>query len=166
MMIKGIVWILGNFSFVMLVLAVVLTILQKIKNKKLSLWEILYRWIALFALGIMGIYGFIMHAFFPDISAATIGWQNSPFQYEVAIANLGFGLIALLSFRAAYPFRLASVIGNACWLWGDAVGHIYQMISQHNFATGNAGTWFWTDVLVPLLAVICIVKLKHVKGIR
>jgi hypothetical protein len=28
------------------------------------------------------------------------------------------------------------------------------MIDAHNFAPGNAGPWFWTDVLVPLLLVV------------
>jgi hypothetical protein len=31
------------------------------------------------------------------------------------------------------------------------------MIVADNFAPGNAGSWFWTDVLVPLLLVICLV---------
>jgi hypothetical protein len=29
------------------------------------------------------------------------------------------------------------------------------MIVAHNYASGNAGPWFWTDVLVPLLLVVC-----------
>ena len=31
-----------------------------------------------------------------------------------------------------------------------AAGHVYQMITAHNFAPGNAGIIFWSDVLLPL----------------
>ena len=157
-------WAFENCSLVMLVLAIILAIFDRIINAfrqhRLSSSEILFRWIVLLSIGVTGLYSFAMHAFFPDLTAAAIGWSNSPFQYEVAVANLGFGLIGVLSFCASYGFRSATVIGNLCWLWGDAVGHIYQMIDKHNFAIGNAGSWFWMDVLVPLILLICIMKMK------
>lgn len=157
-------WVFSNYGLFMLFVAIILSVLHHLVNKKLPFSEILYRWVALLPLGFTAIYAFIMHAFYPDFTAATIGWQNSPFQYEVAMANLGFGVIAILSFRASYGFRLATVIANTCWLWGDAVGHSYQMISHHNFAPGNAGSWFYMDVLLPFILIICLMKLKsHVK---
>ena len=155
-----ITWIFSNYGLFMLFVAIVLSVLHHLVNRKLPFSEIAYRWIALLPLGVTSIYAFVMHAFFPDFTAATIGWQSSPFQYEVAMASLGFGVIAILSFTASYGFRLATVIANTCWLWGDAVGHSYQMISHHNFAPGNAGSWFYMDVLIPLLLIICIIKIK------
>jgi hypothetical protein len=110
---------------------------------------------------VVGVYVFLMHAFLPSISAEQIGWQTSPFQYEVAVANLGFGMLCILAFSASYGFRLASVIGISVWLWGDAIGHIRQMIVAKNFSPGNAGPWFWSDVLVPLLLIWLIIKLKN-----
>ena len=157
-------YILSHFSFCMFVLAFIMICFHKIIKSNLSFSEIVYRWIALFPLGFSGIYAFIMHAFYSDIAAQTIGWTNSPFQFEVAMANLGFGVIAILSFRATYGFRLATVIGNTCWLWGDAAGHIYQMIINHNFSVGNAGSWFWMDLILPLLLIICIINLKQPKS--
>jgi TM2 domain-containing membrane protein YozV len=82
--------------------------------------------------GVTGIYMGIMHIFFGPMTAANIGWQSSPFQYEVGVANLGFGLLCILAFRASQSFRLAAVTGITCWLWGDAVGHIHQMILAQN----------------------------------
>ncbi len=160
MITQGITWIFDNYGLFMLLIAIVLSVLHHLVNENLSFTEILYRWVALLPLGFTAIYAFIMHAFFPDFTAATIGWANSPFQYEVAMADLGFGVIAILSFRASYGFRLATVIANTCWLWGDAVGHSYQMISHHNFTPGNAGSWFYMDVLIPILLIICMIKLK------
>lgn len=46
--------------------------------------------------------------------------------------------------------RLAAIIAPACFLWGAAGGHVYQMIVANNFAPGNAGIIFWSDVLVPV----------------
>jgi hypothetical protein len=163
MLTEWIIWVLSNFVLAMFILAILFILLHKGIRRNLSEAEIVYRWIALFALGFTGIYGFIMHAFYPDITAATIGWSTSPFQYEVAMANLAFGVLGILSFNASYPFRLATVIGSICWLWGDATGHFYQMVTQNNFAVGNAGSWFWMDLFVPLILLICIVKLKQPK---
>jgi hypothetical protein len=152
--------LLSNFSLAMLILACVFSMIQWATHQKMSTYEILYSWVVLLCVGLSGLYGFIMHAFFPDMAAAAIGWQNSPFQFEVAMANLGFGILGILSFRASYGFRLATVVGNVCWLWGDASGHIYQMVKYHNFTSGNAGSWFWADMIVPLILLFCIIKIK------
>jgi hypothetical protein len=150
----------SNFALVMMVLTLACITLQWSRDHKIATVEIFYRWTTLLALGVTELYAFIMHTFFPSVAAAAIGWQASPFQYEVGMANLGFGLIAVLSFSASYSFRVASVIASTCWLWGDAMGHIYQMLTQHNFNPGNAGSWFWFDVIIPLILISCILKLK------
>src|SRR3989338_1583909 len=146
----GMIWILNNFGLALFILAILIGIIHWISYKKTAASDIFYRWIALFPLGIAALYAFVFHTFFPDFTASLIGWPNSPFQFEVGMANLGFGIIAILSFNASYSFRVATVVGSTCWLWGDAVGHIYQMISQHHFALGSTGSWFWMDILVPL----------------
>ncbi len=158
---KTIAYLFSHFGLVMFFLAIMATFISgAISKSHKPSTEIFFRWLVLLPVGITGIFAFIMHAFFPDFTAGTIGWQNSPFQYEVAMANLGFGLMGVLSFKASYGFRLATVVGNTCWLWGDAIGHIYQMIAFHDFASGNAGSWFWIDLLAPLFFILCIVKLK------
>ena len=155
---------LMNFSLSMFVLAILFFLFDRLigafRQQALPGYTMLFRWLALFSLGITGLYAFVMHAFFPDFTASVSGWSNSPFQFEVAVANLGFGLLGVLAFSASYGFRVATVIGNLCWLWGDAVEHIYQMIINHNYAIGNAGSWFWTDILVPLILLICIIKMR------
>lgn len=155
--------ILTNFSLAMFVLAVVLILLHMIMRPKLSRYEIAYRWLAVFAVGFTGFYAFIMHVFFPETAAAAIGWQPSPFQFEVGIADLTVGLLGLFSFKAKYNFRLAAVFAVTFWLWGDAVGHIDQMIQNQNFAVGNAGSWFWLDVIIPICLIVCLRHLKPFK---
>ena len=154
---------LSNLSFSLFILAIIVALVDwPIQRWRLGIncYEVFFRWIVLLPLGIGSLYGFIMHAFFPVSTAALIGWGNSPFQFEVAMANLGIGLIAVIAFRASYGFRLATVIAGACWLWGDALGHIYQMIAHQNFEIGNAGSWLWMDLVIPLALIFCLVKMQ------
>jgi hypothetical protein len=83
-----------------------------------------------------------------------IGWEDSPFQLEVGFASLGFAAVGLLAFKGGFDMRLAAVVGPACFLWGAAAGHVYQMITAHNFAAGNAGVIFYSDILVPLIGFL------------
>lgn len=159
MVAQWIAWFFENFSLVMLLLALIISFFYAIFSS-LPVTENIFRWVAFFALGFTGIYTFIIHAFFPAISAANIGWAPSPFQYEVAMADLTIGVLGVCCFKASIGFRTATVIAAIVWLWGDAVGHIRQMIVHQNFAPGNAGTWFWMDIVVPLILLIMLLSLK------
>lgn len=157
---------LTNFSLSMFVLAAFFIVLHNLLARgRLSQFEIVYRWLALFPLGFTGIYAFVMHVFFPEIASASIGWAQSPFQYEAGIADLSFGTLAILSFNAGFGFRLAAVIGNVIWLLGDAFQHIYLMIMQGNYSVGNAGTWLWlSDLIMPLMMLLCINGLSKLQN--
>src|SRR4029077_21050720 len=56
--------------------------------------------------------------------------------------------------RAALICVSRPVVGPACFLWGAAAGHVYQMIAAHHFAPGNAGVIFYSDILVPLVGFL------------
>jgi len=152
--------ILAHFSLAMLSLAILLSIFHKIIHKKTSFYEILYCWIAFLALGITGIYTFIMHGFFPTFTAEIIGWPNSPFQLQVAIADLGFAFIALLSLRKNHGVRITAMVGNTVWLWGNAFLQARRMTLAQNFDLTNAGSWFYTDMIIPIVIIICLAKIK------
>lgn len=149
-------FVLSNFTLTFLVLGFIFALVslafkQKPLMKK-QVVEALFAYFLLFSIGISYLYNFVMHVFFAEMAAAFIGWANSPFQYEVGFASLGFGITGLIAFRQNLAFRAATVIGPAFFLWGAAGGHVYQMIANHNFAPGNAGIIFWTDVLLPVIA--------------
>ncbi|NGX27386.1 MAG: hypothetical protein K940chlam6_01320 [Chlamydiae bacterium] len=114
--------------------------------------ELLLGYLMLFTFGFNGVANFLGHVFYSDRIAALIGWvAGSPFQFEVGIANLAFGILAILSFWLRKSFLFAALLGNTIWLWGDAIGHVRNMIETGNFAAGNSGVYFFADVFIPIL---------------
>jgi hypothetical protein len=95
--------------------------------------------------------------FFPERSAAAIGWATSPFQYEVGVANLGLGLASLYAAFSGFEARLAVGIAAACFLIGAGVGHIRDIVVQGNFAPGTAGPIIVTDFLTPIVILVLLV---------
>jgi hypothetical protein len=147
------------FSVVMLVAALVLAVLCSWWKPGNNFAEQLSRWVLLLSVGVQGVYTFVMHVFFPAYAAEHIGWDVSPFQFEVGIADLTVGVLGLIAFWANFSFRVAAGIAAIIWYGGDAVGHVRQMVVAHNFAPGNAGPWFWTDVLIPIVLVASIIAI-------
>ena len=147
--------ILSNFTVAMIVLGILLAALSiyrsdSPRNREL-VTDRLLAYLLLCAAGFTGVHGFIMHTFFSDFTAHFIGWQSNPFQFEVGMANLAVGILGILAFRAGRGFRSATVIATSIFLLGAWVGHIVQMVTQHNFAPGNAGSIFYTDLIIPVL---------------
>jgi len=128
--------------------------------------EKLLSWYLFFAIGINFLYNFVMHSVFGAMSARFIGWADSPFQFEVATASLGFAVVAFVAAWRSFDMRLAAVIGPAIFLLGAAAGHIYQMITVHNFAPGNAGVIFYMDILIPLFGFALLWLDRHVGNTR
>jgi hypothetical protein len=113
--------------------------------------EALFSYFLLFSIGASFFYNFVMHTFFGEMSARFIGWADSPFQAEVGFASLGFAVVGFLAFRGSFDLRLAAVTGPGLFLLGAAGGHIYQMVAARNFAPGNAGAIFYTDIAIPII---------------
>src|SRR5687768_9639230 len=113
-------WIFAHFGLCMFLVAIACIIFHRMIRKMLPDAEIIFRWMSLFPLGLTGIYTFILHVFFSEISAKAIGWQPSPFQFEVGMADLTIGILGVLAFNANYGFRLATTIAATIFLWGDA----------------------------------------------
>jgi len=127
--------------------------------------EALLKYYVLFAIGLANLHNFVMHVFFGDLSARFIGWEQSPFQAEVGFASLGFAAVSLFAYRRGLSVRAAAVIGPSFFSLGAAGGHVYQMITAHNFAPGNAGIVFYTDIGIPLLGFVLLwLSRKHQRG--
>jgi Family of unknown function (DUF6790) len=115
--------------------------------------EELFSYFLFFSVGVSFFYSFVCHVFFGEMTAKFIGWDHSPFQAEVGWASLGFSGVGFLAFRGGLRTRAAAVIGPACFLLGAAAGHLYQMIVANNFAPGNAGVIFYTDIGIPVVGL-------------
>jgi len=110
----------------------------------------------LFSIGIGFAYNFVMHVLFGPMAAAFIGWADSPFQSEVGWASLGFALVGFAVFKARPGVQFLAVLGPAAFLWGAAATHAVQMATTGNFAPGNAGTVFYTDILLPAIGFLLV----------
>jgi hypothetical protein len=150
-----ITFVLSNFPLTFLVIGLLTAAVQVWAFQRPVAESFLAQYL-LFAVGLTFLYNFVMHVFFAEMAAKFIGWANSPFQYEVGYASLGFGVVAILAHRKGFEMRLAAILGPALFLWGAAGGHIYQMVTAHNFAPGNAGVIFWADIFVPILGFVLL----------
>jgi hypothetical protein len=163
-----ITFILSNFTLTFLILGLIISIarLSLSRNHDIStiIEDLLTNYI-FWAIGISFFYNFVMHVFFADMAAQFIGWRNSPFQYEVGYASLGFSVVAILAHRSTYEFRIAAILGPSLFMWGAAIGHIYQIIVFHNNAPGNAGIMLWTDILIPIIGFLLLsLSRRHPKA--
>jgi len=105
--------------------------------------------------GLGGLYAFIGHAFFADRVAEYIRWpKGSPFQFEVAVTNLGLGVLGILCVWLRGNFWIATIIAYSVFLLGAAFGHIRQMVKAKNLSAGNVGPVFVADILNPLILIV------------
>lgn len=153
-MMQLITWIVGNFPILMTATAMLCGLITIRKKHKRATADIFLGYLFFFAMGLTGLWGFVFHAFFPQATANLIGWPTSPFQFEIAMANLGTGVVGICGLRASTSYRIAGTLYTCCLFWGAAYGHIVQMIKTHDFAPGNAGLIFYNDLIMPLLLVI------------
>ncbi len=148
-----IAFVLRNLPVFLFAAALALTALRRSG----ATWpERLLGWVLLLPIGVTGLWAGLFHLFFPQIAAADIGWQASPFQFEVGVADLAIGATACVSFWRSLDFKAAAIMASSIFLIGDAVGHVKQMIVAGNFAPGNAGVPFYSDIAFPALAIILL----------
>ncbi|HUU66699.1 MAG TPA: DUF6790 family protein [Methyloceanibacter sp.] len=110
----------------------------------------LLRYVFIFPLGLADLWAFVGHVIFPERAAEAIGWEVSPFQFEVGYANLGIGLASLYAaFTGFYP-RVAVAIAASCLLIGAGIGHVHDIVAYDNLTQRNAGPILVSDFLTPM----------------
>ena len=145
--------LVGNYFFTLLIigfLAAGISLLNKPKPLRINtVAEAFFSYYLLFAIGINNVVNFVFHVFFGWTAPIFIGWEDSPFQAEVGYASLGVGIAGIIAFGASLPFRFATLIPPTVFSLGAAEGHIYQMITAHNFSPGNVGLVLPSNFLIP-----------------
>ncbi|MBO9124008.1 MULTISPECIES: DUF6790 family protein [unclassified Rhizobium] len=96
-------------------------------------------WILLLAVGVDGLWAGIFHVFFPEIASAQIGWQQSPFEFEVGIADTALGAVAVLAFWRSLSFQSAVAVYAVIFYGGVTFGHFVQAFQNKDYAADNFG---------------------------
>jgi hypothetical protein len=148
----SIAFVLRNFTAIGFVVALVCAAL----SRRGPVADRYLRWLLLLPIGLGGLWSGFFHVAFPELAAHFIGWQNSPFQFEVGMADLAIGVTACIAFGSSHGFKAATVVVNAVFLFGDAIGHIHQMFAANNFASGNAGPVFYLDIILPIATIVLL----------
>lgn len=96
-------------------------------------------WLLLLAVGIDGLWAGIFHVFFPGIASAAIGWQPSPFEFEIGVADIALGLVAVIAFWRSLAFQSAIALYAIVFYAGVTIGHLVQAFGEGNYAPDNFG---------------------------
>lgn len=146
------------FIIITLIGAILHVSLSKAPKTKNRIIEVFLLWIFLVMIGIGSIWAFIGHAFFANLVAANIGWPaGNPFQFEVGIANLSYGILGILCWKFRDNFWTATVTAVSIFYLGDAYVHISNIMQTGNMAPGNAGFALYLDILTPIVLIVLLV---------
>ncbi len=111
-------------------------------------------------IGIGSIFGAAFHVFDAKETAEGIGfvpWNatgTGAFQFENAMGDLAIGVAGLLCFWIRdRKFWLAVILIATIQFWGDAYGHIHQMIEYDNHEPDNSGIVLWLDIINPAILI-------------
>ncbi len=144
----------GRVMYVLLPVLAAAAAAVQIVAVKTAVIETLLFYFIVFLIGLSGLYAFMGHAFNADRVARFIGWPaGNPFQWEVAVSNLSLAVLGFLCIWIRGNFWAATVIASSVWLLGCGVGHVREMVKTRNFAPGNAGPPFISDVVKPLVLI-------------
>jgi hypothetical protein len=108
-----------------------------------------------YLIGVQGIVIGSGHLFTPEPVARSIDWPaGTPWQWEVWLASLSFGVLGVMATSFGHAFWLATIVAFSVFYLGAAAGHVREMVVRHNFSPGNAGPIFFFDVLVPAYLIV------------
>jgi hypothetical protein len=122
-------------------------------------------WILALNVGVTGFIGFIGHTFMAENVALLIGWMpGSPFQFEVAVANLMMGALGFMCLWFEADVWLATIVATTIFGWGAAFGHIRDIMLHQNYSPGNAGAPLYADIIAPVVLIALFVAYKLTKN--
>lgn len=153
MIADGIRLFITNLPTVFFVLALVIAALTRHIPQPA---ERFLSWI-LVSMGLEGLWAGGTHVLFPETAARFIGWQVSPFQFEVGMADISLGVIALVAFWQPLAFKAAVVTFSVVYYVGLAYGHFHQIAATGNMAAGNAGMLLVLTVIKPALLLALLI---------
>jgi hypothetical protein len=124
------------------------------------------RWWAVSVVGCGSLWLVISFLAVPDVMATAIGFNRTPFEFEIAFANLA---LAVLGFRAASATareRVTIGLGAGMFLWGATIGHLYQWFANGDHAPGNTGGILVYDILMPAVMIILARRSQRLSAVE
>lgn len=164
MMIAAVVTAIAeNFGLLTIFVALVVTVVKVRRNlaagrsgdATYTLWgELLF-----YVVGIGYLYTGLLHAYAQNIAASSIGWQPSPFEYELGWMEIPLAVVAMLSLWRGFEWRLAATVVFVVFALAAAAQHVEQILCCRNYAPGNAGWILWIgDIAVPIVVLACAAR--------
>ena len=92
--------------------------------------------------------GRFFHVLFAHLAAISIGWEVSPFQFEIGIADIAIGVTAIASFWRSWSFKEATILYVNLFYAGVAIGHVREAVISGDYSGNNFG----------LLLLITVIK--------
>lgn len=160
MIVAAITWIAKNFGLLLIVAALIVSRVKVRRNlaggRPGDTAYILWGELLFYAVGIGYLYTGLLHAYAQNVAAPAIGWQASPFEYELGWMEIPLAVVALMSLWRGFEFRLAATIMYVVFALAAAAQHIGQILCCHNYAPGNAGPILWVgDIGIPIVVLGC-----------
>jgi hypothetical protein len=155
-------------AIILFILAIIFTFTQLHYQKKRG-WsftiETFLSYLFLLNIGIMGILAAYAHIFMGPEIARQIGWApGSPFQFEMGLTNLSYGILGVLAFWIRGRFWDALVIGWSVLFLGCFVGHAIDYVVHHNNAPLNFGVYIWfADLFLPILISVLFIIFRRMR---
>lgn len=84
-------------------------------QQALETWQ---RWWAIGAFGCGSLWMTVTFLAFPDVMATAIGFDRTPFMFEIAFANLGLAVMGFRAASASARERITIGLGGGMFLWG------------------------------------------------
>ncbi|MNB73379.1 hypothetical protein D3C75_199860 [compost metagenome] len=148
--------ILTNIPLVMFILASRIPLLSHRQSGRYA--ERYLSWLLLLSIGVASLWAGLYHTLSPQTAAAFIGWQSSPFQFEMGMADIALGVVAIVSFWRGLEFKFAVVLWVVIEFAGLVYGHFHQLATTGDHQAGNAGILLGLTiihvVLLPLLWIL------------
>jgi hypothetical protein len=157
-----------EMTYIFILITIVAALLNLFLSKQPKtinrVFEVFLVWFLFIMIGIGCIWAFIGHVFMSNFVATSIGWPaGNPFQLEVGVANLAFGILGILSIKIRDNFLLATVIAASIFLLGAGIVHITNIMQTGNMAPGNAGFALIIDLLIPIILICLLIGYKVTK---
>lgn len=141
------------FTIVAVLVAVVGGFVQSWRSKDRLAADVHMVWWMVAVVGFNSLLGAGFHVLDGPHIATLIGYTRGDggFQWENAMGDLAIGVVGIMAYWFRGHFWLATIVVLSVQYLGDAAGHIYFWIAEHNVEPDNIGVPLWIDVVLPII---------------